>query len=312
MLEIYTQKTLETGNFVIETRRHSLSSWCPYVKASMRRISASGRAVLRDGAASAGRSRPEAEPVPRVPGTSRVGDRGDAERGFGPGRRHRLPAGILVSPARRTFRGHGRVLPGGDRPAPWNGEPPGRHGRRGAFAGGISGCAQSGLSIQGISSLGSARETGLFAIDGPRKERPGDAADRKRATSTRTLGRFSAQGAPEGKGGAKLRSCFQVHGAWPAPRGVRSVVSAARYAGFPGPAYLTPHYLADPVGNYNNIPQSPRNLVFRGTNTSGRSKKHRTNGRGRRRRFRQTARPLNRPQIPCREWPRPWPPGAWR
>ena len=199
MLEIYTQKTLETGNFVIETRRHSLSSWCSYVKASMRRIPASGRSVLRDGAASAGRSRPEAEPVPRVPGTPRVGDRGDAERGFGPGRRHRLPAGILVSPARRTFRGHGRVLPGGDRPAPWNGEPPGRHGRRGAFAGGISDCAQSGLSIQGIWSLGSALETGLFAIDGPRTERPGDEADRKRATSTRTLGRFSAQGTPEGK-----------------------------------------------------------------------------------------------------------------
>lgn len=116
-----------------------------------------------------------------------------------PGRRHRLPAEVLVSPARRTFRGHGRVLPGGDRPVPWNGEPSGRHGRRGVFAGGISGCAQSGLSIQGIWSLGSALETGLFAIDGPRTERPGDEADRKRATSTRTLGRFSAQGAPEGK-----------------------------------------------------------------------------------------------------------------
>ncbi len=117
---------------------------------------------------------------------------------------------------------------------------------------------------------------------------------------------------PRGRCGAKLRSCFQVRGAWPAPRGVRSVVSAARYVGFPGPAYLTPHYLADPVGNYNNIPQSPRNPVFRGTNTCGRSKRHRTNRRGRRRRFRQTARPLTRPPIPCREWPRPWPPRAWR
>jgi len=115
---------------------------------------------------------------------------------------------------------------------------------------------------------------------------------------------------PRGRCGAKLRSCFQVRGAWPAPRGVRSVVSAARYVGFPGPAYLTPHYLADPVGNYNNTPQSPRNPVFRGTNTCGRSKRHRTNGR--RRRFRQTARPLTRPPIPCREWPRPWPPGARR
>lgn len=97
------------------------------------------------------------------------------------------------------FADIGRVLPGGDRPAPWNGEPPGRHGRRGVFAGGISDCAQSGLSIQGIWSLGSALETGLFAIDGPRTERPGDEADRRRAISTRTLGRFSAQGTPEGK-----------------------------------------------------------------------------------------------------------------
>ena len=117
---------------------------------------------------------------------------------------------------------------------------------------------------------------------------------------------------PRGRCGAKLRSCFQVRGAWPAPRGVRSVVSAARYVGFPGPAYLTPHYLANPVGNYNNIQQSPRKSVFRGTNTCGRSKRHRKNRRGRRRRFRQTAPPLTRPPIPCREWPRPWPPRAWR
>ena len=199
MLEIYTQKTLETGNFCIETRLRSLSSWYPYVKASMRRISASGQSVFRDPAAFAGRRRPEVEPAPRVPGKPRGGDRGSADRGFGPGRRHRLPAKILVSPARRTFRGHGRVLPGGDRPVPWNGEPSGRHCRRGVFAGGISDCAQSGPSIQGIWSLGFARETGLFAIDGPRTERPGDEADRKRATSTRTLGRFSAQGTPEGK-----------------------------------------------------------------------------------------------------------------
>ncbi len=60
-------------------------------------------------------------------------------------------------------------------------------------------CAQSAPSIQGIWSPGSARETGFFAIDGPWTECPGDEADRKRATSTRTLGRFSAQGTPEGK-----------------------------------------------------------------------------------------------------------------
>ncbi len=80
-------------------------------------------------------------------------------------------------------------------------------------AGGSPGCAQAGLSIQGLWSHGSARETGLFAIDGPWKEGPGDEADRKRARSTRTLGRFSAQGTPGTKGGAKLRSCFQVRGA---------------------------------------------------------------------------------------------------
>ena len=40
------------------------------------------------------------------------------------------------------------------------------------------------------------------------------------------------------------KSRFFVHGAWPAPRGVRSVVSAARYVGFPGPTYLTPLSLA--------------------------------------------------------------------
>lgn len=49
----------------------------------------------------------------------------------------------------------------------------------------------------------------------------------------------SAQGASmEGRVDRSRR--FQVHGAWPAPRGVRSVVSAARYGGFPGPTYLTP------------------------------------------------------------------------
>ena len=65
---------------------------------------------------------------------------------------------------------------------------------------------------------------------------------RKRATLTspRTV---SAQGTSmEGKGGTKTR--FQVHGAWPAPRGVRSAVSAARNVGFPGPTFLTPLFLA--------------------------------------------------------------------
>ncbi len=84
MLEIYTQKTLETGNFCIETRLRSLSSWYPYVKASMRRNSASGQTVFRDPAAFAGRRRPEVEPAPRVPGKPRGGDRGSADRGFGP------------------------------------------------------------------------------------------------------------------------------------------------------------------------------------------------------------------------------------
>ena len=37
---------------------------------------------------------------------------------------------------------------------------------------------------------------------------------------------------------------FQVHGAWPAPRGVRSAVSTARNVGLPGPTFLTPLLLA--------------------------------------------------------------------
>ena len=48
-------------------------------------------------------------------------------------------------------------------------------------------------------------------------------------------------------------SRFFVHGAWPAPRGVRSVVSAARYVGFPGPMYLTPLSLAERFLGDNNI-----------------------------------------------------------
>ena len=49
------------------------------------------------------------------------------------------------------------------------------------------------------------------------------------------------------------KSRFFVHGAWPAPRGVRSVVSAARYVGFPGPTYLTPLSLAERFLGDNNI-----------------------------------------------------------
>ena len=199
------------------------------------------------------------------------------------------------------------------RPAPWNGEPSDRHGRCGVFAGGVSDCAQSGPSIRGIWSLGSARETGHFAIDGPRTERPGDEADRKRATSTRTLGRFSAQGTPEGKvwseaeellssarslagskrrqerrlGGALRgfpRTCVPDASLFGKPRRQLQQYSAiAAKICIPGHEYLRAVEKAPekPTGPPATVPAN-------------------------------RAPPLTRPPIPCREWPRPWPPRAWR
>ena len=46
---------------------------------------------------------------------------------------------------------------------------------------------------------------------------------------------------------------FDMHGAWPAPRGVRSAVSTARNVGFPGPTFLTPLLLAKAQICDNNI-----------------------------------------------------------
>ena len=246
-----------------------------------------------------------------MPGKPRGGDRGSADRGFGRGRRHRLPAEVLVSPARRTFRGHGRVLPGGDRPVPWNGEPPGRHCRRGVFAGGVSDCAQSGPSIQGIWSLGSARETGRFAIDGPWTECPGDEADRKGAASTRTLGRFSAQGTPEGKVWSEaeelLSSARSLAGS--KRRQERRLGGALR--GFPRTCVPDVSLFGRPrrqLQRYSTISAKyciPRNEYLRAVEKAQDNDGAAGDGRGR-----QTARALTRPPIPCRGWPRPWPPGA--
>jgi len=89
------------------------------------------------------------------------------------------------------------------------------------------------------------------------------------------LGLISAQGMSFGGGcGTDIGGVFFVRGAWPAPRGVRSVVSAARYGGFPGPQYLTPlslpeHFLSDndilcfgeKSAQYDVITRIPQGLV---------------------------------------------------
>ncbi len=63
-------------------------------------------------------------------------------------------------------------------------------------------------------------------------------------------------------------AAFGVHGAWPAPRGVRVRCLGGALAGFPGPASLTPLSLSKPRVRDNNI------LYFLGfsTNTLDRPK----------------------------------------
>ena len=46
---------------------------------------------------------------------------------------------------------------------------------------------------------------------------------------------------------------FQVRGAWPAPRGVRSAISAARNVGFPGPTFLTPLFSLEKLESVTTI-----------------------------------------------------------
>ena len=83
-----------------------------------------------------------------------------------------------------------------------------------------------------------AREGPLFsAVRGRGKPATGTPGIELRSP---LLGLISAQGMSFGGGCGTDAPLFYVRGAWPAPRGVRSVVSAARYRGFPGPQYLTP------------------------------------------------------------------------
>jgi len=77
---------------------------------------------------------------------------------------------------------------------------------------------------------------GAFVIGGSLKGGLGDENSWNR-TSLPVRGLISAQGVSFW-GVAERFGRFYVRGAWPAPRGVRSVVSAARYWGFPGPQYL--------------------------------------------------------------------------
>jgi len=79
------------------------------------------------------------------------------------------------------------------------------------------------------------------------------------------LGLISAQGMSFGGGCGTDAPLFYVRGARPAPRGVRSVVSAARYRGFPGPQYLTPLSLPEHFFSGNGIsPKTRERLVKNG------------------------------------------------
>lgn len=166
---------------------------------------------------------------------------------------------------------------------------------------------------RGFRSLGSARETGRFAIDGPWTECPGDEADRKGAASTRTLGRFSAQGTPEGKVWSEaeelLSSARSLAGS--KRRQERRLGGALR--GFPRICVPDVSLFGRPrrqLQRYSTIAEKyciPRNEYLRAVEKAQDNDGAAGDGRGR-----QTARVLTRPPIPCRGWPRPWRPGARR
>ena len=158
---------------------------------------------------------------------------GKATPGFGPDARNWLAAGSLVSLARRT------ILRNGPSP-PWrrSADPANRRG-----VGSTSvGPGRSPHGTGGAASCGS-----VVAPGGKRPTRSARELKAFRRAQHPALWRFSAQSAPLGTGDAEPRRGFRMRGAWPAPRGVRSVVSAARCASFPGLAHLTPRFLTTPL-----------------------------------------------------------------
>ena len=180
------------------------------------------------------------------------------------------------------------------------------------FAGGVSDCAQSAPSIQGIWSPGSARETGFFAIDGPWTECPGDEADRKRATSTRTLGRFSAQGTPEGKVWSEaeelLSSARSLAGS--KRRQERRLGGALR--GFPRTCVPDASLFGKPRRQLQQYSAIAAKICIPGHEYLRAVEKAPEKPTGPPATVPANRPPLTRPPIPCREWPRPWPPRAWR
>ena len=166
---------------------------------------------------------------------------------------------------------------------------------------------------RGFGPLGPLLKRDFIAIDGPRTERPGDEADRKRTMSTRTLGRFSAQGTPEGKVWSEaeelLSSARSLAGS--KRRQERRLGGALR--GFPRTCVPDVSLFDRPrrqLQRYSTIAAKyciPRNEYLRAVEKAPDNDGAAGDGW-----IRQTARPFTRPPIPCRGWPRPWPPGARR
>ena len=103
-----------------------------------------------------------------------------------------------------------------------------------------SGFRRGGVSFRETVFRDRCRRRRPSAFDNPRRGFPGPGGPANGSKSS-SPGPFSAQGAPHEEGFKKgARAVFVRHGAWPAPRGVRSAASAARDGGFPGPPSLTP------------------------------------------------------------------------
>ena len=103
----------------------------------------------------------------------------------------------------------------------------------------FGGLAPGAMSRRGHGFLGPPCETGFTPLIVCWTGRPGNGTSLQQTAAPEENGSL-----PRVRFRKVTRCCrgnFQVRGAWPAPiRGVRSIL-VMRYAGFPGPAYLTPH-----------------------------------------------------------------------